>query len=220
MGGAEDDNDAPASKLTVSKLTYGRMLAAALAFLLARQQDAVGLIAFDQKIRSYLPAHPGQGHLENLLISLQQLKAGESTAMGPPLHQAAEQLRRRGLVILISDLQPHGETEWQEQLETWAKALAHLRFNGHEVIAFHLLTHDELQFPFERPTRFVDPETGETLVTAPERIRQNFLQEMGIFLNDLEQLCGRYDVAYTRLSTDQPLDLALSAYLAKRGRLG
>jgi uncharacterized protein (DUF58 family) len=203
----------------LSKFDYGRYLAAALAYLLARQQDAVGMVAFDKEVVEYLPARCGQGHLESILISLEKLQVREVTDLGPPLHQVAEQIRKRGLVLLISDLQPREGEDWEEQREELEQALAHFRFNGHELLVFHVLDHDELEFTFDRGMRFVDPETGTELVTAPERIREGYLEQMSNFLREMEEICARYDVDYVRLDTAQPLDYALSAYLATRQRM-
>ena len=203
----------------VSKFDYGRYLAASLAYLMARQQDAVGLIAFDREVTEYLPARCGLGHLESILIALERLEVAGTTDIGPPLHRVAEEIRKRGMVLLISDLQPYQEKDWTVQRDDLIQALAHLRFNGHEVLVFHVLDHGELEFPFERLTRFVDPETGTELITAPERVRSDYLEQMGAFLRDIEQACAEYNVEYTRMDTVRPLDYALTAYLATRERL-
>lgn len=203
----------------VSKFDYGRYLTAALAYLLVRQQDAVGLVAFDSDIVDFLPSRSGRGHLENLLQALERLQLSGTTDLGPPLHVVAERIRKRGLVVLISDLQPCVGSDWAAQLDDLIKALAHLRFNGHEVVLFHVLSPGELDFAFQGTVRFTDPETGAELITAPERVRDTFLAAVGQYLERLERTCAEYDVEYTRLDTSQPLDLALATYLATRQRL-
>ena len=203
----------------ISKFDYGRYLAASLAYLLIRQLDAVGLVAFHREIAEYIPAHSGRGHLENILVSLEQLRPGGTTDMGIPLHLVAERIRKRGLVLLVSDLQPFAGQDWETQIDDLVKALSHLRFNGHEVLLFHLLNQAEIELPFEGSIRFVDPETGEELVTVPERVRDSYVEQMGEFLADIERACARYDVEYTRMDTEQPLDYALTVYLATRQKL-
>ena len=203
----------------LSKFDYGRYLAASLAYLLVRQLDAVGLVAFNQEIVEHIPARGGRGHLENILVCLEQLRPSGTTDMGVPLHKLAEQIRKRGLVLLISDLQPFAAQDWDAQVDDLVKALSHLRFNGHEVLLFHVLDHAEIELPFEGAIRFVDPETGEDLVTVPERVRSSYLEQMGEYLADIERSCAQYDVEYTRLDTEQPLDYALTVYLATRQKL-
>ena len=203
----------------ISKFDYGRCLAACLAYLLVRQQDGVGMVAFDREVVEYLPSRCGRGHLENVLVALENLRVREATDMGPPLHQVAEQIRKRGLVVLISDLQPCAEGDWEAQRDELVQALAHFRFNGHEVLVFHVLDPAELEFSFGRAVRFVDPESGTELLTAPERIRDGYLERMGAFLDELERDCARHDVEYVRLDTARPLDYALSAYLATRQKM-
>ena len=203
----------------VVKFDYARYLAAALAYLLARQQDAVGLVAFDRQVVEYLPARGGLGHLENILLSLERLQVGDVTRIDGPLHQVAEKIRKRGLVVLISDLQPYEGEDWAAQLDEMARGLAHLRFNGHEVLVFHLLDRGEIDFPFGGAVRFVDPETGAEVITAPERIRATYLEQMEAFVRDLEEVCAQCGAEYAQLATDQPLDYALSSYLATREKL-
>ena len=203
----------------LTKFDYGRYLAASLAYLLIRQLDAVGLVAFHQELVEYIPAHSGQGHLENILVSLEQLRASGSTDIGPPVHQVAEQIRKRGLVLLISDLQPYAGEDWDGQCDELVNALSHLRFNGHEVLVFHVLDHAEIDLSLDGAIRFQDPETGNELVTVPERVRSSYLEQMSRFLTDIEEACARYGVEYTRMDTAQPLDHALTAYLATRQKL-
>ena len=117
------------------------------------------------------------------------------------------------------DLQPFAGQDWDTQIDDLVNALSHLRFNGHEVLLFHLLDHAEIELPFEGSIRFVDPETGEELVTVPERVRSSYLEQMGEYLADIEQTCAQYDVEYTRLDTERPLDYALTSYLATRQKL-
>jgi uncharacterized protein (DUF58 family) len=204
---------------SLSKFDYGRYLSAALAYLLVRQQDAVGLVAFDDDIVEYLPSRGGRGHLENVLQALERLTLSGGTDLGAPLHSVAERIGRRGLVIIVSDLQPSAEGDGAQQLEDLTKALAHLRFDGHEVILFHVLSPGELDFDYRGSVRFTDPETGTEVVTAPERVREAFLAALTEYLERVEAACAEHDVEYTRLDTSRPLDMALATYLATRQRL-
>ena len=203
----------------VSKLDYGRWLAAALAYLLVRQQDAVGLAAFDDDIVEFLPARGGRGHLESLLQVLARLSLTGGTDLGAPLHRVAERIGRRGLVVLISDLQPPAGGDAAGQLEELVRGLAHLRFEGHEVILFHVLSPGELDFEYRGSVRFTDPETGAEVVTWPERVRDAFLAALNDYLEGVVAACAEAGVEYRRLDTSRPLDDALVTYLATRGRL-
>ena len=203
----------------VSKLDYGRWLAAALAYLLVRQQDAVGLAAFDDDIVEFLPSRGGRAHLESLLQALARLSLSGSTDLGAPLHRLAERIGRRGLVVLISDLQPPAGGDVARQLDELVRGLAHLRFEGHEVILFHVLSPGELDFEYRGSVRFSDPETGAEVVTWPERVRDAFLAALNDYLEGVVTACAEAGVEYRRLDTGQPLDTALVTYLATRGRL-
>ena len=203
----------------VSKLDYGRWLAAALAYLLVRQKDAVGLAAFDDDIVEFLPSRGGRAHLESLLQALARLSLSGSTDLGAPLHRLAERIGRRGLVVLISDLQPPAGGDVARQLDELVRGLAHLRFEGHEVILFHVLSPGELDFEYRGSVRFSDPETGAEVVTWPERVRDAFLAALNDYLEGVVTACAEAGVEYRRLDTSQPLDTALVTYLATRGRL-
>lgn len=202
----------------IPKFHYGRYLAASLAYLLVRQQDSVGLVTFDREILDYLPARGGRAQLESILIALEHLQIAGATNVGAPLHRVAEQIRKRGLVLLISDLQPCEGDDWSAQCDDLVKALAHFRFNGHEVLVFHVLDTAEIDLSLEGSVRFTDPETGAELLAIPERVRAQYTAQMEEFLGSLEQAFSEYHVEYNRLLTNQPLDYALASYLATRQR--
>jgi uncharacterized protein (DUF58 family) len=194
----------------MSKLEYGSVLAASLAFLMHRQRDAPGLIAFDDRIRLRLPAGARPGHLHALLLALERMEAGSQSDVSRPLHQLAEALVKRSLVILISDL--------LDDPEPVVRGLRHLKFRGTDVIVFQLLDPTELTFPFRGATRFRDVETAEEVVAEPSAIRKAYLRE-------LAGLTARYDrelrgagIDFVQLDTSGPLDFALLAYLATRAR--
>src|SRR5262249_42373592 len=137
----------------LTKFEYGAVLAASLGYLMNRQRDAVGITAFDEDIVSMLPASARPGHLMALLVTLDRLKTGRTTTVSKPLHQLATTLTKRGIVILISDL--------LDDPDEVIRGLKHFQFRGIDVIVFHILDHDEIEFPFERATRFEDLETSE-----------------------------------------------------------
>jgi uncharacterized protein (DUF58 family) len=195
----------------VSKLEYGQYLAAALGYLVTRQRDAVGLIAFDDRIVTMLPASARPGHLQSLLVTLDRLQVGVRSNVSKPLHELADMLVKRGLIVLISDL--------LDDPETTVRGLKHLRFKGSEVVVFHVLDPFELTFPFERATRFRDLETADEVVAVPAVVRESYLKKFGELLATYERELKSAGIDYFRLDTSRPLDAALLQYLSTRARL-
>lgn len=194
----------------MSKLEYGSVLAASLAFLMNRQRDATGLIAFDDRIRFRLPAGARPGHLHALLLALEKMEAGSQSDVGRPLHQLAEALTKRSLVVLISDL--------LDDPEPAVRGLRHLKSRGTDVIVFQLLDPNELTFPFRGAAKFRDVESAEEIVAEPSIIRTAYLRELaGLTLRFDRELRGA-GIDFVQLDTSQPLDFALLAYLAARQR--
>jgi uncharacterized protein (DUF58 family) len=194
----------------MSKLEYGSVLAASLAFLMNRQRDATGLIAFDEKISFRLPAGARPGHLHALLLALDRLQPGQQSNVGRPLHQLAEALLKRSLVVLISDL--------LDDPGPVVKGLRHLKFRGTDVIVFQVLDPNELTFPFRGATRFHDVESHDEVLAEPSAIRTAYLRELaGLTLRFDRDLRGA-GIDYVQLDTSQPLDFALLAYLGARAR--
>ena len=194
----------------MSKLEYGSVLAASLAFLMNRQRDATGLIAFDEQIRLRLPAGARSGHLHALLLALERLQPGRLSNVGRPLHQLAEALAKRSLVVLISDL--------LDDPGPVVKGLRHLKFRGTDVVVFQPLDPNELTFPFKGAAKFTDIETAEEVVADPATARKAYLRELaGLTLRYDRELRGS-GVDYVQLDTSQPLDFALLAYLSARAR--
>jgi len=194
----------------MSKLEYGSVLAGSLAFLMNRQRDATGLIAFDDKIAFRLPASARRGHLHSLLIGLERLEPGRRSDVGRPLHQLAEALVRRSLVVLISDL--------LDEPEPIIKGLKHLRFRGNDVVVFQLLDPNELTFPFRGSARFTDLESDEEVTADPKNVRSTYLRELaGLTLRYDRELRGA-GIDYVQLDTSEALDFALLTYLAARAR--
>lgn len=195
----------------VTKLEYGQYLAAALAWLLTRQRDAVGLLAFDHEIRAHLAPAARPGHLRSLLVTLDRLQPTAHSDLARPFHQLAEALTRRGLVIVLSDL--------LDEPASVVEGLRHIRFRGVEVIVFHLMDHAELTFPFDRPTRFRDPESVAEVLTSPRAVRDEYLRRIGRLTADYERALRLAGVDYCLIDTTTPLDLALLKYLSARKRI-
>ena len=196
----------------VSKLEYAQILAASLGYLMLKQQDAVGLTLFDDQIRVNIPARSKRSHLNILLSRMQNINAGPETTIAPVLHQTAETIKKRGLIILISDL--------FDDPEKVLSGLQHFRYKGHEVIVFHILDPQELTLDFSQRIRFRDLESGEEIITDPWHIQSDYQKSMEDFCNYFKTRCRQKNIDYVRLSTDTALDLALSEYLLKRKRVG
>lgn len=194
----------------VTKLQYATMLAASLAYLMHRQRDAVGLMAFDQELREVITPSARPGHLRTLLGALDRLAPGQGTDVSKPLHLLAEGIRKRGLVILISDL--------LDEPDRVIEGLRHFRFRGTDVIVFHVADRAELTFPFERATRFRDVEQGDELMAVPSVVRGQYLAALDAAVKQYRQGLASVGIDYRLLDTSEPLGLALMSYLSTRGR--
>jgi len=194
----------------ITKHEYASCLAASLAYLMNRQRDACGLTAFDDKIVSMLPASARAGHLRSLLVTMSRLELGRRTDVSKPLHQLADSLSKRGMVVLISDL--------LDDPERVIRGLKHFQFRGTDVIVFQVLDPDEIEFPFDRPTRFEDLETEEEVMAVPSVVRSHYLKAIGDLIDRYKRDLGGCGIDYHLLSTREPLELALLAYLSTRAR--
>jgi uncharacterized protein (DUF58 family) len=194
----------------MSKFEYGACLAASLGYLMNRQRDAVGLTAFDENIVAMLPASSRPGHLRSLLVTLERLTAAHQTNVAKPLHQLADTLTKRGLVVLISDL--------LDNPDEIIRGLKHFQFRGIDVIVFQLLDVDELEFPFDRASRFEDLETSEEITAHPGAVRDHYLQQMTALVDRYRRELGATGIDYQLLNTSHPLELALLSYLSTRSR--
>lgn len=197
--------------LAYSKFEYARTLTATLAYFLAQQRDAAGLVTFDEKIGEYLPARYRPGHLHRLLLGLERSVAGQETDLSAPLDAIARTVNKRGLIVLISDLLAPSET-----LE---KQLGLLRALGHEVILFRILDPKETQFGFQEAAVFQDAETGRELFIDPELARREYLTRFAEHEQGLRRICADHGIELHPLMTDQPLDAALFDFLSARQRL-
>ena len=197
---------------TFSKLEYASRLAACLAYFMTGQRDAAGLTIFDAKIRTMLPPRLNHAHLQRLLTELEQTRPGGETRIADCQHLIAEGLKRRGLVILISDL--------LDDPAATLSALQHFRFQGHDVIVLHILDKSELAFDFTTLTEFTDLETGEALLVSPESMRTHYRTQLDAFLTACAKGCAGIKADYKLFDTATPLETALSEYLYRRSRMG
>lgn len=194
----------------LTKFDYGVCLAAALGYLMVHQQDPVGLVTFDTKIRTVLPPKSKRSQIGALLSVLANIKpAGETDAAGA-LTQLAGLIRGRGLVMLFSDL--------LTDLDPLVKSLYRLRHAGHEVILFHILDEAEVKFPFAGRIEFEDVETPERLEVDARGIRDDYLGGLADFRGTLKRECGAADVDYVPMDTSVGFDVALLEYLHQRTR--
>ena len=194
---------------TVTKLQYAKFLAASLAYLLNRQQDAVGMVAFDQKIHTHVPARNRTGHMRTIFGNLSLLAPGGETRLAESLHQLAEILTRRGIVVMISD--------FYDQPERLQEAFQHLRFKGHDLIAFHVLDQNELDFEFTDAVLLLeDAETQEQMPVLPDVVMSGYRERMRQHVEEMRRCAAANHVDYEVLTTKQPLDFALFAFLSRR----
>ena len=195
----------------LTKLQYGSYLTACLAYLMARQQDVVGLVAFDEQTRLHLPPASTPAHLDRVFTGLEKLTPGKRTAIADTFHELADRIAKRGLIIIISDL-------YDEPAEV-LRALQHFCYKKHQLIVFHLFDPAELELPFKRITNFVDLESGEKLQVDPRLLRSAYQDELTAFVERYRKECSDRNIEYVLTRTDTPYDLMLLDYLARRKRL-
>ena len=192
----------------LSKSEYAQCLAASLAWLVVQQQDAVGLVTFDRQIRANLSPSSSATHLQPLLQVMEAAPLESKTDTGPIFHELAERFRKRGVVIVLSD--------FFDNVPSLLAGLKHFRHRRHDVILFHVLDAAELDFPFRNPTLFKGLEQYPEVLADPRSLRKAYLREFAAFRRDLEKGCRSHGMDYLLMRTDQPLDAALSSYLASR----
>ena len=192
-----------------SKFEYAQYIAASLAYLMLHQRDAVGLVTHDTRIRQMIPPRANAKHLLRLLNLLEQTQPGGETSMAPLWHDLAGRLKRRGLIVVLSDC--------FDQIGPLLRALRHFRHRRHEVLLFHLLAPEELEFPFSKMTQFRNLEaTGHRVLVDPKQLRKDYLRNFQAFCTHLREQAGHMQIDYHLLRTDEPVDRALGAYLTKR----
>lgn len=194
----------------LTKLHYGKMMAACLAYLILHQRDATALGLFDTTVRDYAPRSDNLATIHNIMARLAAFEPKEQTNIGAVLHEMARQIRRKGLVILISDF-------FDDEAKV-LEGIQHLRFGGNEVVVFHLMDPYELEFPFTGQVEFDGLEGIAKIQARPAEIRKSYLREVESFRQRLREGCERNNCHYTLVNTAQPLHEVLSAYLAFRLR--
>ncbi len=196
----------------VTKLEYASYLAAALSYLMMKQRDAVGLVLYDERVRKLIPPQSTKSWLQTILLELQMLRGANGTGTGRALHLVAEQIKRRGLVVIFSDL--------FDQPEEVLKALKHFRHKNNEVLLFHILDPRERNFRYGRDAIFRDMESGDELMTQPYQIQRAYQEAMAEFIARYKRECREQRIDYVLLDTGVPFDTALYEYLLKRKRIG
>lgn len=194
----------------ITKLQYACYLTGALAYLTHRQRDSFGLIEFDDSIAALLPASARAGHLRAVLLALERVQMGTRTNVAKPLRDLAAAVRKRGMVVLVSDL--------LDEPANVLEGLKGFRYRGTDVIVFHILDPYELQFPFEHAARFRDLETDEEVAAVPGSIRADYIEKIQGLIAFYRRELGLAGIDYCLLETSQPLELGLMAYLMTRRR--
>jgi len=204
---------------TNGKITFSALCAAAIAVILQKQRDAVGLVTFSEKVEAQTPVKSTTSHVHALMLLLQQLltkpATSKSTDVAAVIHQIAQQIQKRSLVIIFSDMMSRNE-----DTAGLLAALQHLKHRNHEVLLFHVTDKKtEEQFEFaERPYVFVDIETGQEIKLQPSQVRDHYTQAMSRFKQELALKCGQYKIDFIPVDIQDPFEKVLYAYLIKRGK--
>lgn len=192
----------------LSKFDYAICLAAALSYLMIHQQDPIGLITFDQRVRQSVAPRSKRSHLNNILSHLSRLRPAGETDIAHSLVQIAAMLRHRGLVMIFSDLLVDSEPV--------IHSLRGLRHGGHDVILFHILDEAEVHFPFQGMLELEDPETDNRVQVDADQFRGNYVKEVETFRETYRRKCFQSGIDYVPLDTSMPFDKALLEYLLNR----
>ncbi len=192
----------------LTKMDYAICLAAALGYLMINQQDSVGLFTFDEKVRAFLPPKAKRSHLTNILSTLARTKPYGQTRLARSLHDVASRVRKRGLMILLSDL--------LDDQAGVLEALHHMRFRGHDIIILQVLDYSEVAFEFDGQVRFEDPETHEGVTANPQAIQAGYLEEIRAFIDEYRRACQAVRADFTTVHNAMTFDKALIEFLAQR----
>ncbi|MBM3998878.1 MAG: DUF58 domain-containing protein [Planctomycetes bacterium] len=192
----------------MSKFEYACTLAASLAYLVLRQQDAVGVVAFDDQVRAQVPTRSKRNHLQSVIDTFDVQEPRDKTDLYHVLRSVAESYPRRGMIVVFSDL--------LADPQSLVRGLKLLRQRGHDVLVFHVLDDDELDFPFSGPMRFDGLESDVFLNCNPRALREGYLEALREFLEEVRRGCARQTCDYALIRTSSPLDAALATYLSNR----
>jgi uncharacterized protein (DUF58 family) len=198
--------------LSYTKAQYANTLAATLAYFLYLQGDAVGLLTFDEQIREYLPARHRTGHLRRLMLQLEDPSGGTATDLAAPLKRIVEVVRKRSLMVMISDL--------LAPIESLEKNLTSLAACGHDIMLFHILDPAELTFQFDKAIMFRDVESGRDLFIDPATARKEYLRQLNAHNAAVLATCQQLGVSYRRFATDRALELAMFDFMRERMQRG
>jgi uncharacterized protein (DUF58 family) len=197
--------------LDYTKADYAKTLAACLAWALTQQRDAAGLIVFDEDVEDIIPARFRHGQLRQILMALDKAEQGASTDLTKPLERVAGQVRKRGLVVLISDL--------LAPVDGLERNLGYLAAAGHELVVFQILDPQELNFEFDAPALFQDMESGQEIYVDPSTARKQYQERLQKHLTHVQMTCEKLGAIYELCSTDCPLEIALSEFMLRRQKM-
>lgn len=200
-----------ASEGHLPKIEYASYLAASLSYLMMKQRDSVGLALYDSEVKSYLPSKSKPSYLNLILKNLESIETTDTTNTAKALDKLAEQIKRRGLIIIISDL--------FDDLDSISSALKHFRHKENEVILFQLLDPRELDFDFGRAAKFIDLESHEEIVTNSYQLKESYKQAVNDFIGKIKNICYSQNVDYNLVVTSDPFDKALREFLSKRAKI-
>lgn len=195
----------------IRKLEYGQFLAASLGYFAFKQRDAVGFVSFDDDIIDYVPARSSIGHLNAVLHAIERARPGKRTDFYKTLAKISERLRRRGIVVVISDL--------LDDPDSVMRGLRHLAYRGNDVIVFQILDPVELRFDFPDAAQFVDMETGAEMHVIPDYLRREYIKIMREQVSEYEKECRKDRMDFALVETSNPLDKALFDYLVRREQM-
>ena len=197
----------------VSKIDYARYLAAALTYLFIKQRDAVGLITFSDTIHKFLPPKSSPSYMNYIFDALTNIElARKKTVVSETLHTLAEKIKRRGLIILLTEF-------LYEDPQKILEGLKHFRHYKHEILVFNILDPNDKYFNFQNEISFVDLETGEKLKTQPYYLQQQYRERIEEFYTKLQKECRNFNIDFQNILTNEPFDRALIRYLIKRKKL-
>lgn len=199
------------NKAEITKLEYGKILAASLSYLLINQQDAVGLGLYSEKIESFLPPKSSRVYLQNILKEIHNVQPSSKTNTAECLNSISEKIKRRGLVILISD--------FFDDIDSVLNVLKRFHYKKNDVIVFQILDPIEESFAFDKNAVFIDMETDEELTTQPHQIQKAYTDSFAEYLERIKKECLSFGIEYNLINTTQPFDTALLSFIKKRSRL-
>ena len=194
-----------------NKLEYAKILGASLSYMLIKNQDAVGLYAFDSNVKKIIQPKSTKGHLSTILSEIEKLEAANKTNIAQAIHECADKTHKKGLVIVISDL-----LDDEHKILT---SLKHLLYKGHEVIVFHILDNQEINLDFNDRVKFVDLENKHTIIADTRQLNKIYKKKISKFIDFYKKNCFKKKIDYVNITTNQSLDIALSEYIMKRKKL-